>query len=279
MADLACNQEVRISGATRDQRANDGMPGVVTEEILPHLMRSHGIPDRDSARSHTSTVSKADVDYFCTLVAASESTRIAHAITALHARGVPADDMMLDLLPAVARMFGQRWVSDESDFTSVTIALGHLQQMRRDIGGLPRQNLMPSGPPRRALLAPAPGEQHNFGIMIVDHFLHQAGWDVRTLPQSSCDEIVNLAARDSYEIVGLSISCEAYLLSLERTIATLRRASKNRTVAIMVGGRLFLEKPGLALLIGADAAATDGRDAVRQAERLTSEARRLLTMD
>jgi methylmalonyl-CoA mutase cobalamin-binding subunit len=186
---------------------------------------------------------------------------------------------MLDLLPAVARLFGQRWVSDESDFTSVTIALGHLQQLRRDIGGLPGIGLMPAGAPRRALLAPAPGEQHNFGVMIVDHFLHQAGWDVRTLSVCSLEEIVNLVARDSYEIVGLSISCDAYLLPLEKAVATLRRASKNRDVGIVVGGRLFVDRPELALLIGADAAALDGRDAVRQAERLAARALSLQTMD
>jgi methylmalonyl-CoA mutase cobalamin-binding subunit len=137
---------------------------------------------------------------------------------------------------------------------------------------------MPEGAPRRALLAPAPGEQHNFGVMIVDHFLHQAGWEVRTLPVSSLEEIVNLVARDSFEIAGLSISCDAYLLPLEKTIATLRRASKNRDIGIVVGGRLFLERPELALLIGADAAAVDGRDAVRQAEQLAAGALRLQSM-
>ena len=278
MADLAYNQGLRSQPVSRDMRANEALPGVVTDEILPQLMRSHGIP-MDSPRSQASSITRADIDYFCSLVAASDSVRLSHAVAALHARGVPADDMMLDLLPAVAQLFGQRWVSDETDFASVTIALGHLQQMRRDISGLPGHNLMPVGAPRRALLAPAPGEQHNFGVMIVDHFLNQAGWDVRTLPMSGLEEIVNLVARDSFEIAGLSISCDAYLLPLEKTVAMLRRASKNRDIAVIVGGRLFLERPELVQLIGADAAATDGRDAVRQAERLAAGALRLQTMD
>ena len=277
MADLAYNQPRKESWGSDELRAT-ALPGVVTEEILPHLMRSHGITVLDSPRARASAVSQEDIDYFCSIITASDSVRLAHAVSGLHSRGVTTDDMMLDLLPAVARRFGQNWVSDESDFASVTIALGHLQQMRRDIGALPSHKLMPAGPPKRALLAPTPGEQHNFGVMIVDHFLHQAGWDVRTLPASSLEEIVNLVSRDSFEIAGLSISCEAYLLPLEKTIATLRRASRNSEICVMVGGRLFLERPELAQLIGADAAATDGRDAVRQAERLAAGALRLQTM-
>lgn len=279
MADLAYNQGSCAPASARGAGTRTSLPGVVTDEILPHLMRSHGIPIMDAPRASASAILPADIDYFCALVAASDSERLMHAVAGLHARGVHADDMMLDLLPAVARMFGQRWVSDESDFTSVTIALGHLQQMRRDISGLPSHSLMPHAAPRRALLAPAPGEQHNFGVMIVDHFLHQAGWDVRTLPLSNLDQMVNLVARDPFEIAGLSISCDAYLLPLEKMIASLRRASKNRDIGIVVGGRLFVERPELALLIGADAAAVDGRDAVRQAERLAAGAMRLQLTD
>jgi methylmalonyl-CoA mutase cobalamin-binding subunit len=115
--------------------------------------------------------------------------------------------------------------------------------------------------------------------MIVDHFLNRAGWDVKTLPAGASDEIANLAARDSFEIAGLSISCEAYLLPLERLVATIRRVSRNRRIGILVGGRLFVERPELAVLIGADATACDGRDAVRQAERITAGTMCLQTMD
>jgi methylmalonyl-CoA mutase cobalamin-binding subunit len=279
MADLAYNQGFRRSAPSYEDRTSSALPGVITAEILPHLMRSHGIPVIPPPRSYSSTVSEADVEYICSMIAAGESIHLSPVVSTLHARGVSADDMMLDLLPAVARMFGQRWVSDETDFASVTIALGHLQQLRRDISSLPGQSFMPIDAPRRALLAPAPGEQHNFGIMIVDHFLHQAGWDVRTLPLANLDEIVNLVAQDSFEIAGLSVSCDAYLLQLEKAVATVRRASKNRDIGIIVGGRLMMERPEMARLVGADAVAIDGRDAVRQAEQLAARALRLQSTD
>jgi methanogenic corrinoid protein MtbC1 len=39
-------------------------------------------------------------------------------------------------------------------------------------------------------------------------------------------------------------------------------------VRIMVGGHLFAGNPDWVALVGADATATDGRDAILQAERL-----------
>ena len=64
------------------------------------------------------------------------------------------------------------------------------------------------------------------------------------------------------------MSCEAYLQPIERLVATIKKVSKNSRIGILVGGQLFLERPELALLIGADATARDGRDAVRQAEAI-----------
>ena len=51
-------------------------------------------------------------------------------------------------------------------------------------------------------------------------------------------------------------------------LALLRSESRNRGVGVMVGGRLFAEKPELANAVGADATATDGRQAALQAETL-----------
>jgi MerR family transcriptional regulator, light-induced transcriptional regulator len=41
----------------------------------------------------------------------------------------------------------------------------------------------------------------------------------------------------------------------------------------MVGGRIFVENPDLAVEIGADGTAANGRDAVKEADRLVEIAR------
>ena len=190
------------------------------------------------------------------------------ALAALRSQGISAQQLLLELLTCVAQEMGRRWTSDETDFSSVTIALGHLQHLRRAIAQFDDLSLLPSGPPRRALLAPTPGEQHDFGLMIVDHFLHAAGWDVHTCSAVSAEDVISRVSKDSFEIAGLSISGESYLMGLEKLISTIRRTSKNPNIGILVGGQLLIERPELALLIGADATAQNGQDAVKQAERI-----------
>ncbi|MEN9527791.1 MAG: hypothetical protein RLY56_1742, partial [Pseudomonadota bacterium] len=51
-------------------------------------------------------------------------------------------------------------------------------------------------------------------------------------------------------------------------IRQIRRQSLNRAVRIMVGGHPFAGQADRVALVGADATATDGRDAVLQAERM-----------
>lgn len=281
MADLVMHSRTEQAAPDVEEAyvTRSSLPGLVADEIMPQLLRAHGIASPSGIAASGSTVSTLDVEYICQLIARSDARALSRAVTALHQRGVSADDMMLDLLPKAAHFFGRLWEADQCDFASLTIGMGRLQQMRREIEALPHPELIVLGPRRRALLAPAPGEQHNFGVMIVDHFFHHAGWRVNTLAAGEADAISSLACREFFEIAGLSLSCEAYLLPLEKLIATLRRTSRNRRIGIIVGGLVFRERPELAILIGADAAGVDGRDAVRQAERIAAGIERLETTE
>ena len=82
-----------------------------------------------------------------------------------------------------------------------------------------------------------------------------------------------MVERESFEIAGLSISCDAFLAELASLIATIRRVSRNQSIAVMVGGRLFLDRPELVTAVGADGMATDGRQAVKLAETLLPASR------
>jgi hypothetical protein len=48
----------------------------------------------------------------------------------------------------------------------------------------------------------------------------------------------------------------------------MRRASRNPALGVLVGGRVFVERPELVALVGADATASDARQAALQAESL-----------
>jgi methanogenic corrinoid protein MtbC1 len=246
---------------------NSFLPEFVSAEVFPELMRSYGL-DRSWLIRNTPTITQTDITLFCDLVNSGDESFMMAALSALRSQGITSHQLLLDLLAHVAQELGRRWTTDETDFSSVTIALGHLQHLRRAVAQFDEPSFLPSGPPRRALLAATPGEQHDFGLMIVDHFMHLAGWDVRTCPNASAEDIIGLVSKNSFEIAGLSLSGESYLRSLERLVSTIRRVSQNSHIGILVGGALFVERPELALLIGADGTAHNGQEAVKQAERI-----------
>jgi MerR family transcriptional regulator, light-induced transcriptional regulator len=65
-----------------------------------------------------------------------------------------------------------------------------------------------------------------------------------------------------------SVSCEVQLDALVATIRLIRRASRNQAVGILVGGPIFVDRPEMVALVGADATAADGLQAPIQAENL-----------
>jgi methanogenic corrinoid protein MtbC1 len=125
-----------------------------------------------------------------------------------------------------------------------------------------------AGAERRALFSPAPGEQHGLGAIIVEEFFRREGWQTWSAPALDEEELVALVAGRAFDIVGLTVSVERHVAPLENSISALRRASRNPDVIVLVGGRVFTERPGLAAEIGADGTAADGALAVRLAERL-----------
>ncbi|MEJ1937739.1 cobalamin B12-binding domain-containing protein, partial [Nostoc sp. NIES-2111] len=118
---------------------------------------------------------------------------------------------------------------------------------------------------RQILLATAPGEQHTFGLSMVESFFRASGWDVTSDPDLDPAKLVGLRR---YGIIGFSLSSETRLEALSACIRAVRRASRNPGIGVMVGGHLFIERPELVAIVGADLTATDGLTAVLLAQSL-----------
>lgn len=262
-----------MSFAMPPDPANATLAGIVEAEIIPRLLlvnkaRVFNAPPNSAAKRET--ISAEDVEVFCEIVRSRQINEIDAFVSSICARGVDADSVMLNLLAPTARLLGRMWERDESDFATVTISLCRLQQALRKISSQHGQSASPVTRPHRILLASAPGDQHNFGLLIVDEFLHRAGWDVCSLPAATGGDIERRVKREAFEIAGLSLSQEALLPDVESLIANIRRGSLNKDIAIMVGGCVFAERPDLVAKVGADALALDGRDAVTQAGKLVA---------
>lgn len=186
----------------------------------------------------------------------------------LCAAGAALDRLYLDLISPAAALLGRMWHDDTASVAEVTIGLACLQRLVHAFGPAFHQDDLRPDPRRRILLAPLPGEQHSFALVLLAEFLRRAGWDADNGRVLSCAELCDVLRREWFALAGISVSCTTRLDTIAATIHALRQASRNRALGIMVGGPLFVEHPELVAQVGADAMAVDGRHAVVQADGL-----------
>jgi methanogenic corrinoid protein MtbC1 len=182
--------------------------------------------------------------------------------------GMSVEALYLDLFAPAARVLGDMWLDDECDFSTVTVALGRLQRLLRELSPSFGTEVEYPANGRRVLFAQPADEQHSFGLSMVAEFFRREGWDVVGVVGGSADDPGLRLRREWADVVGFSIGSEFRLEWLRQRIAEVRAASRNPDVIIMVGGPIFIINPGWVADVGADATAQDARDAPRVAARL-----------
>ena len=201
-----------------------------------------------------------------------ESAAVAY-VEAMRGNGAGTEALYLDLLAPVARRLGVMWEEDTCDFTEVTVGLWRLQTAMRELSPSfqDQRTSRTDGP--RVLLVPLPGESHTFGLSMVYEFFRRAGWNAWSGPVGDSAELAWMVGRERVDVVGFSLSCDERLETVYSEIRAVRRASLNPGLAVMVGGPPFVGNPQLAVQLGADGTATDGRQAVAQAQALVEDIR------
>ena len=243
----------------------------VEQSVIPRLLlarRDAAAPAATTRSAGASLVSSEHVAELVAMVVAREEASAIAYVEALHAGGIPAETLYLDLLAPTARHLGQMWTDDDCDFTDVTVGLFLLQNALRELGSNFQSNEATDATAPRALLVPLPGEQHTFGLSMVFDFFRRAGWNAWSGPVASDDELAAMLRNAWFDVVGFSLACDEQLQDATRAIRLVRKASRNPDVAVMVGGPGFAANPALAALVGADGTAVDGRQAVQQAKAL-----------
>lgn len=257
---------------TRDRHAAE-LARIIECDIVPRLMLAHRTLEErsDPVQGGVEARLAADeVAEFGRLLLERDIHVVSAYVESLRARGVTADNLLLGLVAPTARWLGMLWEEDLCDFTQVTVGLGRLQQVLRQLSPPvdPPADLREYG--KRALLVAAPGEQHTLGILMVADFFRRAGWDVVGGPQAANADLAGLVRGNWYAVVGLSLACERHLEALAASIRSIRRASRNAAIGILVGGPLFTAKPQLVAEVGADDTGVDGRQAAERADHLYS---------
>jgi methanogenic corrinoid protein MtbC1 len=244
----------------------------IEAEIIPRLMLAHLLPSNDALAPVDSrpSLGEEEVGLLTELVLRRDSAAAQAYVRARHQAGLDVETLFLGLLSPVAKRLGEMWETDLCDFTQVTVGLWRLQQLVFEFSDVFQRDRRMRACVRRALLAPAPGSQHTFGVVMVGEFFRRAGWDVRGDPSATLAEVKTCIAADSFDLLGLSLGTECQAKAVSSAILKLRKASRNPALVVMVGGPAVMLSPEFVDLVGADGTAKDAASAVTEAESLVA---------
>ncbi len=247
--------------------------GVSDRVDIPRRFRFVGPSHPEGMARPGSPVTEAEIIEFLEAVTGPDEDAASQWCASARQRGLAIDDLYLDVLGPAAGLLGEAWADDTLDFVDVTVAMGRLQRLVRELSPAFLAAAPAADPIGRVLLTTPPTMQHTLGLAIVAEFFARDGWDVTFAPPGTVEELVALVRHHHYDVVGLSVSCESSMREVFRTIKALRRGTRNERLQVMVGGCLFLHSPELARTVGADACVLDVRQAGAEARRLLLTAR------
>lgn len=244
-----------------DDRAQVSLARAIEGEVIPRLMLTHQVGGaKPGSAVHGAPPAPHEVLEF-SRIALTQPVDVGLAyLDAMRFRGVSLETLLLDVIAPAARHLGELWTADLCDFTDVTVGLTRLQQMLCELSPTFEGEHRTST--RRALLMACPGEQHSLGLFMVQEFFRRSGWHVHPVAPQTEAELAHLVATQRFDVIGFSASCEVAMERLTSVVGLARKKSKNRAVGVLVGGSIFNRHPEFVARVGADATATDGKQAV-----------------
>jgi methanogenic corrinoid protein MtbC1 len=243
---------------------------LISAKVIPQLLRLHTdvVPDAPPVDDLIKALapSNADITSLADIILGSDLEAAVAYVMMLRERGLAMETLFVEVLEPTARMLGEMWDEDKCDFIDVTIGVSRLQKL---LAIFNNSHTVPALDSRRnVLMAMTPGDQHYFGVTMVERFLLAAGWKVETDLAGTADDIAQIAGGTWFAVAGFTMGSEQMIESLTATIARVRERSLNPSIGIMVGGPQFTANPALALEVGADATAPNAPGAVLVAQKL-----------
>jgi len=201
------------------------------------------------------------------LALAEDDAGLEALVSERRAAGDEARAICRTLLEPAAHLIGDWWCEDRCDSFAISIALSKLQNLARGLEAGQASGLRVAITGQRVLISPPPRETHLLGAVLLGGFFRQAGWRVQAEFPKSDAELVGLVSTHWFDAIALTLSDvftrRERLAALVKTIADVRAASKNPTMAVIVGGRAFRTEPSReADQVGADVHYTSAGDAV-----------------
>ena len=265
-------------GVDPDNRTDAPMdlPMLLENLVIPKLIagcqqpaQSHLPMSANAApQPRQSAISNADVEKFTALCVREDAPTLLDFAERFLAAGHSVETIYIGLLAPAARKLGEHWESDGEDFVGVTMGLWRIQEVLRELTLKVPPEARPGGGLRASLFSTMPGDQHSFGTLMVAECFERSGWQADVLIEPTQSELIAKSARQHYDLIGLTVSCDCSSAALAGVVTAIRAVSSNPCVKILVGGSAITRLPAMVTECGADGTATDAASAVVLADRL-----------
>lgn len=256
----------RVSGSREESR--DSVNAMIESEIIPRLLMAHGSGTPQPKTKRNRPIDPEDASRFAILPLRLEAASLLDEVDGFIAEGSSVETICLDLLAPAARMLGEMWDRDEIDFLDVTMGLWRLQEVMREIAARWPADLPELNVPRSALFSPMPGDQHNFGTLMIEEVFSRGGWQSEALVRPERRDLLDRLAQRPFDLVGLTLARDCPSATLANLIKAMRNASANPAIVVFVGGRMINANPGMVKDVGADGTGSDALSALDMAEAL-----------
>lgn len=218
------------------------------------------------------SITPDEAAHFALLPLRLEAAALLEEVDGFIAKGASVETICLDLLAPAARKLGEMWERDECDFLDVTMGLWRLQEVMREVAARSPVDLVGMATPCSALFSPMPGDHHNFGTLMLDEVFARSGWRSEALVKPERRELLDRLARQSFDLLGLTLARDCPSAALSNLIRAVRNVSANPHIIVLVGGRMINENPGMAMEVGADGTGADALAALELANSLVKTA-------
>ena len=211
-------------------------------DVIPRLVQAHR-PAAANPQPGSSTPLAAEVDDFVRQVLQDDEREVNTTIAALRERGASVEWVFLELFTPTARKLGGLWDEDRCDFSAVTVALGRLQRLMRELSPAFGTEVQHPANGRRALFVQPRDELHSFGLSMVAEFFRRDGWDVIGGVGGAVASPADKVRDEWVDVIGFSVGTDSRLPWLRDTISAVRGGIAHRGTACAVGRPALCGQP------------------------------------
>lgn len=181
-------------------------------------------------------------------------------------RGIPIDDVYVDILAEAMRRVGELWhtaaITVDTEHYCTSITQTAMSQLYPDIFDAPRRG--------KTVLVACPGaELHEMPARMVADLFENHGWDSIYLGAAVPQEYLLASVRENNpDLVALSVTMPTFLIDCEQMVRAVKQEFPQ--VKVAVGGRAFASTNEIWCKWPVDLFSENGRDLLSAADALVS---------